>query len=85
MSDHYTRLIERLAVAVWGQTGSNGLTGTQLKHGERLTKLEEFKTELIIIWRVVRWMALSLAGLIGILSTDTIGRILADLLRALKS
>tara|TARA_R110000868_G_scaffold340674_1_gene601353 strand:- start:1790 stop:2047 length:258 start_codon:yes stop_codon:yes gene_type:complete len=85
MSDQYARLVERLAVAVWGQTGSNGLSGTQIKHGERLAKLEEFRMELTIIWRVIRWLALGLAGLIGVLSTDTLARILADLLRVLKS
>lgn len=79
-----TRLLDRLAVAVWGQTGTNGIAGTQLKHGERITRLEEFKAELTVMWRVVRWMALAMAGLIGLLSTDTIARILADFIRALK-
>tara|TARA_R110000868_G_scaffold91230_2_gene253052 strand:+ start:594 stop:848 length:255 start_codon:yes stop_codon:yes gene_type:complete len=84
MSDPYARLVERLTIAVWGQTGTNGLAGTQIKHGERLAKLEEFRMELTIIWRIVRWMALGLVGLIGVLSTDTVARILADLLRVLR-
>lgn len=84
MSDPYANLVDRLAVAVWGQTGANGLSGTQIKHGERISKLEEFRMELTIIWRIVRWMALGLVGLIGILSTDTVARILADLLRAVR-
>jgi hypothetical protein len=84
MSDPYGKLVERLALAMWGQTGTNGVVGTQIKDGARITRLEEFRLELVIIWRVVRWMGLAMLGLIGLLSSDTLGRILADLLKVAK-
>lgn len=84
MQDGYARLVDRLAVAVWGQTGSNGLSGTQIKHGERISKLEEFRLELYVMWRVIRWLTLAMVGLIGLLSTDTIARIIGDLLRVAR-
>ncbi len=79
MRGDYESLVDRLAAQVWGFSGRNGLAGTQKDHEARLEKLELFRTEVMMLWAVVRWLSLGLLALVGLMSSDMVARLLVNL------
>ena len=79
MRGDYESLVDRIAAQVWGYSGQNGLAGTQKKHEARLEKLEVFQTEIMALWKVVRWLSLSLFAMVGLMSSDMVARLLLTL------
>lgn len=70
-----------VSMAIWGVTGTNGLTGTSKDHEARIKKLEMFQSEIQTVRDIARWCLLGLSAVIGWLLTDPVAKIVAVFLR----
>ena len=81
-NDYRPDPVQTLWQAVFGLDGTNGLRGTQAKHGERLDALEATARDVRLIWTTVRWLALGISTLIGFALSNPIGEAIAKWLKS---
>lgn len=69
-----------LWTTVYGLDGTNGLNGTTKTLGREMKEFQTWRSELEAQGRLLKWLALVLASLIGWLMSDQFARFLARIL-----
>lgn len=77
-------LLARLQDAMWGYNGTNGVVGSTKDHGRRIEHLEQWKRDIDLLKEFVRWLALGLVALGGLLLSDPAVRLIIALQGVVK-
>jgi len=77
-------LLARLQDAMWGYNGTNGVVGSSKDHSRRIEQLEQWRRDIDLLKEFVRWLALGLIALGGVLLTDPAVKMISALQAVLK-
>lgn len=77
-------LLARLQDAMWGYNGANGVVGNSKDHARRIEQLEQWKRDIDLLKEFVRWLALGLVALGGLLLSEPAVRLIIALQGAVK-
>lgn len=72
--------VRTLWFAVFGINGENGLRGSAKQTGNRLSDLEKFRDQMVMGFKVARWVATISGTLLAVAASGPLGQALAKLL-----
>ena len=73
--------IQTLWITVFGLDGRGGLRQEQEDQRGKIAGLEQRAAEIETVWRVLRWLALAISGLVGMLLSGPLGEAIGKLFK----